>query len=135
MTPAMTTEGQKGSGVNNIWGPWSSRVLQIRYYCKRHTKCLSLFLNTVINISVQAVPAVETWIIDIAVYFYGLTQTFMLLFIEGQSSFKDGDTVANLGRGGGLMGSGHPFGPRCRLFNIGPKAEPPGPRFCMETYR
>ena len=27
--------------------------------------------------------------------------------------------------GGGVQGSGPPFGPRCRLFNIGPKVGPP----------
>ena len=27
--------------------------------------------------------------------------------------------------GGGVLGSGPPFSPRCRLFNIGPKAGPP----------
>ena len=44
-------------------------------------------------------------------------------------------TVADPG-GGGSRGSGPLFGPRCRLFNIGPKVGPPlGPPFLLVDLR
>ena len=45
-----------------------------------------------------------------------------------------GTTHGRIWIGGG--GLDPPFGPRCRLFNIGPKIGPPpeSPLFCLETY-
>ena len=44
---------------------------------------------------------------------------------NAKNSVKQGGAVADPGGGGGSGGPDPPFGPRCKLFNIGPKVGPP----------